>query len=53
MNFRFIDKEKMSSLKQNNAEVPKYDFNIIVIGEMNANVGHVHSGSKNVMGKRS
>lgn len=38
-------------MKRNYAEVPKHDFNITVIGEMNANVGHVHSGSTNVMGK--
>lgn len=38
-------------MKRNYAEVPKHDFNITVIGEMNANVGHVLSGSKNVMGK--
>lgn len=38
-------------MRRNYAEVPKHDFNITVIGEMNANVGHDHSGSKNVMGK--
>lgn len=31
-------------MKRNYAEVPKHDFNITVIGEMDANVGHVHSG---------
>lgn len=34
----------MISMKRNYAEVPKHDFNITVIGEMDANVGHVHSG---------
>lgn len=38
-------------MKRNYAEVPKHDFNITVIGEIKANVGNVHSGFKNVMGK--
>lgn len=46
-----MTRKKTISLKRNYAEVPKHDLNITVIGEMNANVGHVHSGSKNVMGK--
>lgn len=46
-----MTRKRTISLKQNYAEVPKHDLNITVIGEMNANVGHFHSGSKNVMGK--
>lgn len=38
-------------MKRNYAEVPKHDFNITVISEIKANVGNVHSGSINVMGK--
>lgn len=48
MNFRFNDKEKDDFYE---TELCRSDFNITVIGEMNANVGHVHSGSTNVMGK--
>lgn len=39
-----MTRKKMISMKRNYAEVPKHDFNITVIGEMDANVGHVHSG---------
>lgn len=46
-----MTRKKTISLKRNYAEVPKHDLHITVIGEMNANVGHFHSGSKNVMGK--
>lgn len=46
-----MTRKKTIFMKRNYAEVPKHDFNITVIGEMNANVCHVHSGSKNVMGK--
>lgn len=41
----------MIFMKWNYVEVLKYDFNIIVIGEMNVNVGNVYFGFKNVMGK--
>lgn len=41
----------MIFMKWNYVEVLKYDFNIIVIGEMNVNVGYVYFGFKNVMGK--
>lgn len=38
-------------MKWNYVEVLKYDFNIIVIGEMNVSVGYVYFGFMNVMGK--
>lgn len=47
-----MTRKKTISLKRNYAEVPKHDLNITVIGEMNANVGHFHSGSKNLWENR-